>query len=458
MAVGFHFKQVLTEQGWMNDISIQIGDNGHIESLVQDANNSQYPIFENPVIPGMPNLHSHSFQYAMAGLSEIRKNPVDSFWSWREMMYYFALNVSPDDLQAITAKLYMDLLKGGYTEIAEFHYLHNDMDGSYYARPQELSASIINAAEHTGLSLTHLPVFYAHANFGGQTPEKAQRRFLNSRDQYALLLEEIQKRHPSHNLGIAPHSLRAVTEEEMTWLMELRSSLVPDCPVHIHVAEQTKEVQDSIAYSGMRSVTALMDQAPVDEKWCLIHATHLDDSEVKAIAKSGATAGLCPLTESNLGDGIFRGTDFINAGGHFGIGSDSNICTEAMQELRTLEYSQRLERRQRNVFCSDTYPNNGTHLWVNAAKGGARACGQEIGQIAVGARADFVEISYNRDGIMSAVAPEAVLDFHIFSGQQAEIRDVYVAGKKVIEAGRHPREDSINSDYISAMQRLAQKL
>ncbi|TKZ15759.1 formimidoylglutamate deiminase [Shimia litoralis] len=458
MTTGFHFKQALTDQGWQQNVSATITDTGNFETLVQDDNPNGYPVIENPVVPGMPNLHSHSFQYAMAGLSEVRRNPVDSFWSWREMMYYFAHNVSPEDLQAITAKLYMELLKGGYTEIVEFHYLHNDTDGGYYARAEELSAAVLSASNQTGLSLTHLPVFYAHANFSGVSPQDAQRRFINSRDQYLRLIEALKDPQAGHNLGIAPHSLRAVTEEEMTWLMDLRRDLLPGCPVHIHVAEQTKEVDDSLAHSGKRSVTALMDQAPVDETWCLIHSTHLDDSEVAAIAASGATVGLCPLTESNLGDGIFRAVDFLAADGHFGIGSDSNICTQPMQELRTLEYSQRLLHRQRNILCSEQLPNVGSYLWQKAAHGGARAAGRAIGRIAEGYRADFVELSHNINGIMAAVTPEAVLDFHMFAGQQAEIAGVYVAGRQIIRDGQHPQQAGIDASYISTMQRLAQKL
>ncbi|WP_271948288.1 formimidoylglutamate deiminase [Ruegeria faecimaris] len=458
MTTGFHFKQALTDQGWLSNISVTVTESGEFGALVADDNPNAYPVIESPVVPGMPNLHSHSFQYAMAGLSEVRRNPVDSFWSWREMMYYFAHNVSPEDLQAITAKLYMELLKGGYTEIVEFHYLHNEEDGAHYAQSEELSSAIVSAADRTSLSLTHLPVFYAHANFGGVSPQDAQRRFTNTRDQYALLIETLKQQHEKLNLGIAPHSLRAVTEDEMSWLMELRQDQLPGCPVHIHVAEQTKEVEDSIAHSGKRSVSALMDQVQIDAAWSLIHATHLDDAEVAAIAASGATVGLCPLTESNLGDGIFRAVDFVAANGHFGIGSDSNICTQAVQELRTLEYSQRLLHRQRNVMCSKDMPNVGGYLWQAAAQGGARAAGRNIGRIAEGCRADFVELSYDRNGLMAAVSPGAVLDFHMFSGQQAEIIAVYVAGQKVIQDGQHPDHETIDAGYISTMRRLAQKL
>lgn len=455
---GFHFKNVLTDQGWRTGISATVSAAGVFEALLQDDNPDSLPVIQGPVVPGMPNLHSHSFQYAMAGLSEVRRNPTDSFWSWREVMYAFAHNISPDDLRAITAKLYLELLKGGYTEIVEFHYLHNDLDGSYYAQPEELAAAILFASEQTGLGLTLLPVFYAHANFGGVSPRDAQRRFINSRDQYAALIDALKQRRSEHKLGIAPHSLRAVTPEELSWLLELRQDQLTGCPVHIHVAEQTKEVEDSLAHSGQRSVAALMDQAAIDETWCLIHATHLDDSEVAAIAASGATVGLCPLTEANLGDGIFRAVDFLAADGQFGIGSDSNICTNPFEELRMLEYSQRLVHRQRNVLCGSDVPHTGTNLWQNAARGGARAAGRPIGSIATGNRADFVELAHDRTGLMAAVAPEAVLDFHMFSGQRADITGVYVAGQQVIRDGYHPQQRAIDAHYVSAMQRLAQKL
>ena len=455
MPTGFYFKQALTDQGWQENVSVAISGTGQFEKLTRDDNPNNYPVISQPVVPGVPNLQSHSFQYAMAGLSEVRRNPIDSFWSRREMMYYFAHNVSPEDLQAITAKLYIELLKGGYTEIVEFHYLHNDMDGACYAHLEELSVAILSAAAQTDLSLTHLPVFYEHANFGGVAPQDAQRRFVNSRDKYALLIERLKGQMGGHNLGIAPHSLRAVTEEEINWLLELRDDILPGCPVHIHVAEQTKEVDDSIAHSRKRSVVALMDQAPVDKAWCLIHSTHLDDSEVATIADSGATVGLCPLTESNLGNGIFRAVDFLAANGHFGIGSDSNICAQALQELRTLEYSQRLRHRQRNVLCSEQIPNVGSYLWQKAAHGDARASGRAIGRIAEGCRADFVELGHDAYGIMAAVSAEAVLDFHMFSDQQADIAGVYVAGRQIINEGQHPQQAEIDASYVSAMQRLA---
>ncbi|MCZ4351214.1 formimidoylglutamate deiminase [Roseovarius aestuarii] len=459
--MGFHFKQVLTPLGWVENLSAEITDLGNFGSVTEDENPKGFQIIENPVVPGMVNLHSHSFQYAMAGLSECRRNPVDSFWSWREMMYYFAHNVSPEDLQAITAKLYMELLKGGYTETVEFHYLHNDMDGRFYANPAELSASIFNAAHATGMGLTHLPVFYAFSNFGGQSPTESQRRFINTREQYARLIDALKASLPSEGtttLGIAPHSLRAVDEDSLQWLLALRQDKLPGCPVHIHVAEQTKEVADSQAHNGMRPVTALMAQAPVDENWCLIHATHLDDSEVSAIAKSGATVGLCPLTESNLGDGIFPAVDYLGQDGHFGIGSDSNISTDPRQELRMLEYSQRLIRRERNVLCSAPLPNTGAFLWSNAAQGGARAAGKNCGAIETGLEANFIELPHDTQGAMACVSPEAALDFHIFSGQSRGLGDVYVKGKKTIENGHHPDEDKINKAYFRSLRRLSENL
>ena len=258
-----------------------------------------------------------------------------------------------------------------------------------------------------------------------------------------------------HALAIAPHSLRAVTEAEIAELMALRAELLPGCQVHMHVAEQVKEVEDCLAHCGKRPVQLLFDLAPVDESWCLIHATHLDDAEVAAIAGSGATVGLCPLTEANLGDGIFRAGDFFAQGGHVGIGTDSNIATAAWDELRMLEYSQRLRHRQRNILSGDRQPHVGAHLWARAAEGGGRAAGRATGAIASGQAADFCEIVCDEPGAMAAVASEATLDFHVFAGRHPRVGDVHVGGRKVIAAGRHPNEAEIVADYARAMTRLA---
>jgi formimidoylglutamate deiminase len=457
---GAHFRLALTQDGWRRNLSAQFAPDGTISALREDDNPDGLPVFEAPVVPGITDLHSHAFQYAMAGLSEVRRNPVDSFWSWRDIMYFFALTLSPEDVQAIAARLYLSLLKGGYTGIVEFHYLHNDLDGTPYARPEELSLAIFEAARVTGLELTHLPVFYAHSNFGGLAPTDGQRRFIQDIDGYAVMLEALKgpAAQAGHVLGIAPHSLRAVTPDEMAQLMALREGLLPQCPVHIHVAEQVKEVEDALAHNGRRPVEQLFDMAPVGAAWCLIHATHLNDDEVRKIARSGATVGLCPMTEANLGDGIFRATDYLAEGGVFGIGSDSNIATFAAQELQQLEYSQRLRDRQRNVLASGCQPHVAANLWTRAAQGGARAAGRPEQGIAVGGMASFVTLTSPEPAATGPVADEAVLDFHMFAGRGFHAGDVVVRGRHVIVGGHHPQQDDILADYASAMGRVSQRL
>ena len=457
---GAHFRLALTPDGWRRNLSARFAADGTISALVPDDNPDGLPFFDAPVVPGITDLHSHAFQYAMAGLSEVRRNPVDSFWSWRDIMYFFALTLSPEDVQAIAARLYLSLLKGGYTGIAEFHYLHNDLDGTPYARREELSLAIFEAAQATGLELTHLPVFYAHSNFGGLAPTDGQRRFIQDIDGYARMIEALRTpaAQAGHKLGIAPHSLRAVTPEEMGRLMVLRDDLLPECPVHIHVAEQMKEVDDALAYNGRRPVEQLFDMAPVDNRWCLIHATHLSDDEVTRIARSGATVGLCPMTEANLGDGIFRATDYLAEGGVFGIGSDSNIATFAAQELQQLEYSQRLRDMQRNVLASARQPHVAANLWSNAAKGGARAAGRPEQGIAVGGMASFVTLASPEPAAMAPVADEAALDFHMFAGRGFHAGDVVVRGRHVVQDGHHPAEDAILADYAAAMGRVSDRL
>ncbi|MFX0544168.1 formimidoylglutamate deiminase [Roseovarius sp. S1116L3] len=457
---GAHFRLALTADGWRRNRSAHFAPDGTIERLVEDDNPEGLPVYDAPVVPGITDLHSHAFQYAMAGLSEVRRNPVDSFWSWRDIMYFFALTLSPEDTQAIAARLYLDLLKGGYTGIVEFHYLHNDLDGTPYARPEELSLAIFEAAKTTGLDLTHLPVFYAHSNFGGLPPTDGQRRFINDLDSYAAMIDALKRpaAEAGHTLGVAPHSLRAATPEEIERLLALRQDLLPGSPVHIHVAEQVKEVEDALAHTARRPVEQLFEIAPVDQRWCLIHATHLSDEEVRMIARSGATVGLCPMTEANLGDGIFRATDFLDQGGVFGIGSDSNIATSAASELQQLEYSQRLRDRQRNVLASSAQSHVAANLWSRAAQGGARAAGRPEQGIAVGGMASFVELTSPEPAAMAPVGETSALDFHVFAGRGFHVGDVVVRGRRVISDGHHPQEDTIRADYAAAMQRVSQRL
>ena len=305
------FKTALLPSGWANDVRISVSD-GLISAVeidtLADADDECHAI----AVPGLANVHSHAFQRGMAGLAEYRGGEGDDFWSWREVMYRFLDQLNPDDVEAICAMAYIEMLEGGYTHVGEFHYLHNDETGKRYADPAEMTGRVAAAASAVDIGLTLLPVFYAHSNFGGGAPNHGQRRFISDLDGFAKLLEASdQLLSRGDRLGIAPHSLRAVTELEMAALAEMH----PQGPIHIHAAEQEKEVEDSIAWSGVRPVEWLLDHADIDARWCLIHATHLTDAEVDALAASGAVAGLCPITEANLGDGIFPAKRYLAAGG-----------------------------------------------------------------------------------------------------------------------------------------------
>jgi formiminoglutamate deiminase len=403
-------------------------------------------------LPGLPNLHSHTFQRGMAGLAETRGPEGDSFWTWRQVMYRFLGKLTPDDVEAIAAFAMMEMLEGGFTALAEFHYLHHDADGSTYADIAELSHGIAAAAQETGMGLTLLPVFYAQGGFGGAAPTEGQRRFINDAESYARLLEGARKAVADLDdaiVGIAPHSLRAVTPESLRDI----AALAGEGPIHIHIAEQVKEVEDCLAWSEQRPVAWLLDHAPVDKRWCLIHATHLDAQEVKGMAASGAVAGLCPITEANLGDGIFEGVDYLAAGGRFGVGSDSNIEISAPGELKQFEYSQRLRHRARNVLAEHEGQSTGRSLYDKALAGGAQALGRRIGAIAAGYRADLVVLDSDHPDL-AAISGDRWLDSYVFVADRAAIDTVFVAGEAVVRSGRHIHREDIRARYGHAMARI----
>ena len=460
MGRGFYLKKAFTGKNWVHGLSVQIDSDGVITHAIQDHNPDALPSIARPVVPGITNLHSHAFQYAMAGLTEARHDPVDTFWSWRKMMYHFALRLTPEDQTAVAAKLYLECLKHGFTGVAEFHYIHNAPDGSPYSCAEEMSLATLRAAELSGIQLTLLPVFYAHSDFGGQPPTDAQRRFVTSLDGFARMLEALSApcRDQGTILGLAPHSLRAVSEDELATLCELHAGLAPNAPIHIHVAEQMAEVEAALAYSGRRPVERLFELAEVNENWCLIHATHMTSEETENVARSGATIGLCPLTEANLGDGVFNGREYLDAGGFFGIGTDSNVCTDPFAELQMLEYSQRLTRRQRTVLASSDQPNTGQNLVANAAIGGGRATGRVTGMIAPGYRADFVELTEDQRGAYDRLSDDAIIDYRIFAQSTRAVGQVIIGGNIVLEAGRHPEEDAINQAFRKSMDRLCQDI
>lgn len=439
--------EALLPEGWAKDVRIVL-DGARIASVAAGAKPIPGDIRAEALIPGIPNLHSHTFQRAMAGLTERRGPSADSFWTWRDLMYRFALSLTPDEVQAIAEMAAMEMLESGFTRLGEFHYLHHGPDGRPHADPAEMSLRIIAAAEATGINLTLLPVFYAHANFGGAVPTDGQRRFINDLDGYAEILVRAKAalRRPLDRIGIAPHSLRAATGEEIDLLL----AKFPDGPVHIHIAEQMREVEDCIAWSGQRPVEWLMSHADVNDRWCLIHATHLTGAERSAISASGAVAGLCPVTEANLGDGLFPAPEFLAEGGRFGIGSDSNVRISVPEEISILEYGQRLTRRLRNVLTEGGGSTGGT-LLRGAVKGGTQALAAPAGGIAAGAPADFVALG---DGAGIAAEGDRIIDRWVF-GADARVTDVWAGGIRVVTEGRHRDRDRIAAGFARVMGRLA---
>jgi formimidoylglutamate deiminase len=443
-------QQALLPGGWRGDVRFGIRD-GAIASVEADAAAEAGDERCAILLPGMPNLHSHAFQRGMAGLAETRGPASDSFWSWRETMYRFALAMTPDQVEAVAAQLYVEMLEAGFSRVGEFHYLHHDRDGTPYSDIGEMAQRIAAAAQATGIGLTLLPVFYAHSGFGGAAPNEGQRRFINDLHGFARLLESCRQAVesiPDAIVGIAPHSLRAVTPAELAGVV----AMTPDGPVHIHVAEQMREVEECLAWSGARPVEWLLDHAPVDQRWCLIHATHMTEAETKAMAQSGAVAGLCPITEANLGDGTFAAPLFTGHGGRFGIGSDSNVLIGLVDELRQLEYSQRIFHRARNVLAAPGQ-SNGRNLFMEAVSGGNRALGCAKAGLEVGASADFVSLDPSHP-TLAGKSGDAILDAWIFANG-AKVDGVWVRGKKLVEGGRHFRRDAIAKKFRSVMMELA---
>lgn len=443
--------QALLPQGWTGNVRITT-DDGLITAIDPGAIALNGENREALGFAGLPNLHSHAFQRAMAGLAERRGPANDSFWTWREVMYRFLERLNPDDLEAIAAYAFADMLEAGFTAVAEFHYLHHDPFGAAYGDIAELALRHLAAADETGIGITLLPVLYAHGNFGGAAPDPGQRRFLNSPDSFARIVDTVGRavtNRPGRAVGVAPHSLRAVTPEELAAIRDL----VPGGPVHIHAAEQTREVEDCIAWSGQRPVEWLLDHAGVDRRWCLIHATHLTPSETNRLARSGAVAGLCPITEANLGDGVFPTLDYLDGQGRFGVGTDSNISIDAAGELRQLEYAQRLVHRGRNLLADGEGDSTGRSLLCRAQAGAAQALGQSLGALEIGRRTDLVCLDMDHPDLTGRAGDRA-LDSWIFSLGRSAIGSVYAGGQRVVESGRHVNRPAIDGRYRKVLARL----
>ena len=439
-----HAAAALLPGGWAKDVELVVAD-GKLDTVTPGMPAGMGAVRVEALVPGMPNLHSHCFQRGFSGLTEWRGSGRDSFWTWREVMYRFALQLDPEGVEAIAALACVEMLEAGMTRLGEFHYLHHGPKGETYSNPAELSLRIFAAAETTGIALTHLPVFYAHGGFGPAAPSEGQRRFLHDVDAFNRLMElcEARLRRPQDRLGVAPHSLRGATLQEIGALARNWQGR----PFHIHIAEQVKEVEDCVAHSGARPVELLLDNAPVGADWCLIHATHLTEAEAAGIVASGAVAGLCPVTEANLGDGIFPGAGFLAAGGGFGIGTDSNVSISTAEELRMLEYSQRLARRERNVCAGEG--STGLALFNGALRGGAQALAAPAPELAPGAPADLVAL---RDPLALGHA-ESLLDRWIF-GKGIEVADVWAGGAHVVSDGRHLDRDRIRRSAAQVLRRL----
>lgn len=446
-------RQILLPEGWTSDVVLGIGSDGRITSIEPRSEAAGTPEeAAGPVVPALQNLHSHAFQRAMAGLAEIAGSTDDSFWTWRDTMYRLVGRMSPGDVEAVAAKLYSELLKGGFGHIVEFHYFHHAAGGRRYANPAETSLRIIRAAQATGIGLTHLPVFYAHAGFGGTEPGEGQRPFIHDVDQFLSLLDALQPECAAANatLGLAIHSLRAATPDEMRTILAAEKT---GGPIHIHVAEQEREVEDCIAWSGRRPVEFLLDEMPVDDRWCAIHATHMTAEETARLARSGAVAGLCPATEANLGDGIFPATDFAALGGIYGVGTDSHVATTVAEELRLLEYGQRLRDRRRNRLATGAGASVGRTVFDATLKGGTQAAGLDSGGIHVGARADLVVLDGN-DPFIGTAKDDQILDRWLFALGNGAVRDVMAAGQWVVREGRHNQEEAIDRAFREVLARL----
>ena len=451
--------EALLPEGWRKDVRIEI-EGGLIKSVASSASAEGAERVGGPLIPGMSNVHSHAFQRAMAGLTERSGPGGDNFWAWRELMYRFLERITPEDNEAIATQLYIEMLKSGYTSVAEFHYLHHDENGGAYANPAEMAERIMAAANTTRIGLTLLPVFYAHATFGGVPPNPGQKRFIHDVDAFNSLVENVSghqdaRRHHGtlRRVGIAPHSLRAATPAELKLIVAHLDSIDAAAPIHIHAAEQLKEVNDCLTWSHKRPVAWLLDNLAINDRWCLVHATHLDDDETFRLAKSGAVAGLCPTTEANLGDGIFNAPDYFLQNGRWAVGGDSHVGVDPFRELAVIEYAQRLKSARRNILHTPGVSSIGGGLYRQALAGGEQALGQRVGAIAAQCCADLVVMNGD-DVALAEHAGDALLDAAIFGPTRRPVRDVMAGGAWVVREGHHAHEQPALTQYRAVLKRL----
>ena len=452
-------QDALLPTGWARNVLLRWNAAGQLTEVSADqvapAGVAQAA---GPLLPGMPNLHSHAFQRAFGGLTEFRGQAQDSFWSWRNLMYGFANRLSPESLEAIATWLYLEMLEAGYTSVCEFHYVHHDIGGKPYADDATLSLALLRAAKNTGIGMTLLPVLYQTSGFGAKPPREDQARFIRSTDNMLSLLQRLEPvvRAQEAVLGLAPHSLRAVPPDSLQAAVAGLHAMLPKAPVHIHIAEQTQEVDDCLAWSGQRPVQWLMNHAPVDKRWCLIHATHMTPEEYASAAHSGAVAGICPSTEANLGDGIFDMPLWLQNGGRWGVGSDSHATVNAAEELLLLEYSQRLNLRQRNVLGGGAQPQVATAMTLQAVAGGAQAAGRAIAGLAVGQQADMVVLDAQHVALAGLPADSGHASHVFASHRTSAVADVWVGGLQRVKQGRHAGSEAAQAAFVQARSQLLQ--
>ena len=451
----YELEHLWRPQGFMSPAWVEVDASGFVTTLGDRPPGVQCERVRGVVVPGVPNLHSHAFQRAMAGLAEHRVGD-DDFWSWRDAMYAFVGELTPDDVETIALELYVEMLEAGYTSVGEFHYLHHDLQGQPYSNPVELAERVLAAAHRAGIGITLLPVLYAASGFDAAPPHQRQRRFATTPDFIARAVERLSgawRADPGVRVGLAPHSLRAVPAEALREVLIAVRSIDATAPIHIHVAEQLREVEDSVRARARRPVEWLCENHPVDPRWCLVHATHVTPTEIDAVAQTGAVIALCPTTEANLGDGMAPSVALLAAGIPIGIGSDSHVSVSPSEELRLLEYAQRIAARKRNVLVSDLHPSTGERLFAAVLSGGAQALGRPVGPVAPGARADWVVLDPEHPSLVGKPL-ERVLDAWVFCNHGNPVDSVMVGGRWVVQGGRHREHDAARTALASTMNRL----
>ena len=459
----YHLESVVLPAGWTRDALVTVAEDGYISAIEQGiqshADDAQPERVSGIVVPGMPNAHSHAFQRGMNGNTEYRLSARDSFWTWRQAMYALANRIGPQDLQTLATQLFVEMLKAGYTSVAEFHYLHRQPDGENYPGDNALWAATAQAAAVTGIGLTFLPTLYQTSDFGAAPLKKDQARFATETEHFLRAIERrvsTERRAAPATLrtGVAFHSLRAVPLDTLRYTVQALRAMDATLPLHIHVSEQIKEVEACVAHTGKRPIELLLDTGLLDAHWCLVHATHANVAEMKGMAAAKSAVCLAITTEANLGDGFFDAARFLKFGGRICVGSDSQATVNPAEELRWMEYQQRLRKRRRGVLADAEESHAGTRLWRDAALHGAQALGQRVGEIAVGRRADWLVLDREHPTMVGA-PDENALDHLVFAGGDAAIRDVMVAGRWVVKGRHHAAEVPLQGEFSQLMQRLA---